>query len=84
MYGVYSIKIKNYYVVHLKLIQYCKSTILYFFLKKIFFIKVQLIYNVVLVSGAQQSDSARYIYIYIYYTLIMKKSDVTCKSVVKL
>ena len=26
LYSIYSIKISNYYVIHLKLIQYCKST----------------------------------------------------------
>ena len=34
-----------------------------FFLKKI---EVQLIYNVVLVSGVQQSDSVIHIYVYVY------------------
>ena len=34
--------------------------------KKFFLIKVELIYNVVLVSSVQQSDSVLYIYIYIY------------------
>ena len=33
---------------------------------KIYFIKVQLTYNAVLVSGAQQSDSAIYVHIYSY------------------
>ena len=32
-----------------------------------FFIKVQLINDVVLVSGVQQSDSVIYIYIYIFF-----------------
>ena len=38
----------------------------FFFLSFSFFLEVSLIYNVVLVSGVQQSDSAIYIYIYIY------------------
>ena len=33
-----------------------------------FFIEVELIYNVVLVGGVQQSDSAIYLYIYLIYT----------------
>ena len=37
-----------------------------FFLKDNFFIEVQLIYNILLVSGGQQSESVLYIYIYIY------------------
>ena len=38
----------------------------FFFSVLVFFIEVQLIYNVVLISVVQKSDSVTYIYIYIY------------------
>ena len=37
-----------------------------YFIKKFYFIELQLIYYVVLISTVQQSDSVLYIYIYIY------------------
>ena len=39
---------------------------IYFFLFKIYFIQVYLIYNVVLISAVSQSDSVIYIHIYIH------------------
>ena len=41
-----------------------KSSFLFLF--KIYFFEVQLIYNVVLVCGIQQSDSVSYIYMCLY------------------
>ena len=47
-----------------------------------YFIEVQLIYNIVLVSGVQQSDSVIYVYIYIYiyilFVYIFKAKDPYC------
>ena len=41
----------------------------------IFFIEVQLIYNVVLVSGVQQSDSVIYMYMYVYIYIYIYISE---------
>ena len=41
-----------------------------FFLKKFFLIEVCLLYNVVLVSDVQQSDSVIHVYIFLFLLLI--------------
>ena len=45
---------------------YDTSFSVYFFFKNVLKIKVELIYNVVLVSGVQQSDVVTYISVHIY------------------
>ena len=45
---------------------YDTSFSIYFFFKNVLKIKVELIYNVVLVSGVQQSDVVTYISVHIY------------------
>ena len=46
------------------------TTFKFYFLLKKFFIEVYLIYNVVLVSGVQQSDSVIHTYIYILFPIL--------------
>ena len=49
---------------------YISTLSFYFYLKKFFFIEVQLIYKVVLVSGIQKSDSVIHTYIYILFHIL--------------
>ena len=64
----------------LNLIFNCVSCYVYLpahFWLKICFTEVELIYNVVLVSSVQQSDSVSYIYVYVYtytYTFFSESS----------
>ena len=58
---------------------FCRHTIIFYAFKIILFfiIQVQLIYNVVLVSGVQNSDSVRYI-TYVYAVAAAAKSFQSC------
>ena len=52
-----------------------QNNVMHFILFYLFFIEVQLIYNVVLVSGVRQSDSDIYIYIYIYIYMFLQNIE---------
>ena len=58
--------IRNEYLLPLQLGKQCKTKTNHFSSPFFFFIEVQLIYNVVLVSSVQQSDSVIRTYICVY------------------